>query len=194
LAPEGLRRHAFVRLAEGAWQRAVAESGDIGTLQEWLAHGRPLIVRRPCVSQDGREVSLGLALPGKRRLAYRVAVDDLDSVELPPFWNGEGFPGFRPRLFGSHAWQELTGLPYVTANSDIDLFIDIASTIEWQEFLSLGEDPGAESRVRLDVEVIFRGDASFSWREYLGPAENILIKSNHAVWLEPKDSLENLLG
>lgn len=163
-------------------------------MQDWVAHGRPLIVRRPCLSLDGREVSLGLALPGKRRLSYRALVDDIVSVELPPLWNGEGFSGFHPRLFGSHAWQELTGLSYVTASSDIDLLIDIGSIAEWQKFLSQNPGPIAESSVRLDVEVIFRGDASFSWREYLGPSEKILIKSNHAVWLEPKDQLENLLA
>lgn len=121
-------------------------------------------------------------------------VDDIVSVELPPLWGGDGFAGFHPRLFGSHAWQELTGLPYVTATSDIDLLIDVGSAGAWRDFLSQNREPIAEAPVRLDVEVIFRGDASFSWREYLGPSDKILIKSNHAVWLEPKDQLENLLA
>lgn len=188
------RRHAFVRLAENAWRDATPEGGDIEVLQEWTARGRPLIIRRPCVSDDGQEVFLGLALPGKRRMAFRVPVESVCTVELPPVWTGEEFDcaGRVFRLYGSRAWETLTGLSYVTPESDLDLLVDIESPAEWESFLSsdfqLPEPP------RVDLEVIFQADASFSWREYLGPADDILIKSNRRVWLERKDQLGSLLA
>ncbi|MBN8710421.1 MAG: hypothetical protein BGO12_23390 [Verrucomicrobia bacterium 61-8] len=186
------RRHAFVRLAENAWRDATPEGGDIEVLQEWTARGRPLIIRRPCVSDDGQEVFLGLALPGKRRMAFRVPVASVRAVEPPPVWDVEVVPGFVFRIYGSRAWELLTGLSYVTPSSDLDLLVDIDSLAGWRSFLSsdfqLPEPP------RVDLEVIFQADASFSWREYLGPADDILIKSNRRVWLERKDQLGSLLA
>jgi len=188
------RRHAFVRLAENAWREATPEGGDIDVLREWIACGRPLIVRRPCLSDDGREVFLGLALPGKKRMAFRVSIAGVQSVEPPPVWDGEEIrcPGFVFRLYGSRAWELLTGLSYVTPASDLDLLVDIDSPMAWESFLSA--DLRLPEQPRVDLEVSFRGDASFSWREYLGPAEDILIKSNHRVWLERKDRLADLLA
>jgi len=186
------RRHAFVRLAEGAWCEATPEGGDVEVLREWVAHGRPLIVRRPCLSDEGLEVYLGLALPGKKRMAFRVPVAGIKSIEPPPVWEGEGIraSGFVFRLYGSRAWELLTGLPYVTPDSDLDLLVDIDSSADWMSFLSA--DLRLPDELRVDLEVIFSGDASFSWREYLGPAEDILIKSNRRVWLERKNHLATL--
>lgn len=193
-APETFRRHTFVRLTTEAWSSALVETGNLDTLRDWLSAGRPLIVRRPCLSEDEKLVALGLALPGKKRLAYRLPVETVVSVEPPPAWRGDllPIPGFTPRLFGSHAWQQLTGLTYVTDTSDLDLLVDIISPAEWQRFLALNLPlPPAP---RIDLEVILSGDASFSWCEYLTPAKDILIKSNQRVWLEPRDNLSALLA
>lgn len=172
---------------------ATPEGGDVEVLREWIACGRPLIVRRPCLSDDEKEVFLGLALPGKRRMAFRVPVESVCAVEPPPVWTGEEFDcaGRVFRLYGSRAWETLTGLPYVTPDSDLDLLVDIDSLAEWESFLASGLQLPALPRV--DLEVIFRGDASFSWREYLGAAGDLLVKSNRRVWLERKDRLAALL-
>jgi phosphoribosyl-dephospho-CoA transferase len=195
-ADSTFRRHAFVRLEKDAWEFASADSGDPATLRDWLEHGRPLIVRRPCISDDGQDVFLGLALPGKRRLAYQVPVGAISSVEPPPLWHGEFPAPFAPRLFGSHAWQKLTGLVYVTDTSDIDLLVDITSLAEWKTFLkTVGTDgPSVPNFGHVDLEIIFCGDASFSWREYLGSTADILLKSNRHVRLERKDRLATLLA
>lgn len=163
-------------------------------LREWIANGRPLIVRRPCLSDDEKEVFLGLSLPGKRRMAFRVPVGSVRSVEPPPVWTGGviGGTGVVFRLYGSRAWELLTGLSYVTPESDLDLLVDIGSLAEWESFLASGLQLPA--RPRVDLEVIFCGDASFSWREYLSSAGDILIKSNRRVWLERKDRLATLLA
>ncbi len=186
------RRHAFVRLAESAWREATPEGGEIDVLRDWLENGHPLIVRRPCVSEDGTEVFLGLALPGRRRMAFRVPSASVCSVEPPPLWDGKAIPGFAFRLYGSRAWEHLTGLSYVTPESDVDLLVDIESQAEWGSFLT--SDFRLPAQPRVDLEVIFCGDASFSWREYLGPAGEILIKSNRRVWLERKERLAALLA
>ncbi len=191
--PKALRRHAFVRLPEGAWEQARSDGGDIATLRGWLEADRPLIVRRPCLSDDGREAFLGLALPGKIRMGYRVPIEQVRFVEQPPLWEEAPaiFEGRTVRLFGSHAWQALTGLAYVTENSDIDVLLEIHCLEEWEKFLE--QRLTLPSSPKIDLEIVLKGDASFNWMEYVGPAADILIKSNRRVWLERKDRLKTLL-
>lgn len=79
----------------------------------------------------------------------------------------------------------------MTEVSDIDLLLDIHNLEEWKNLLSLGRVfPPSD---KIDLEIIMRGDASFNWREYTGPARDILIRSNRSVWLERKDRLAELL-
>lgn len=192
LAPEAFRRHAFVHLAPDAWQQAQASPEDLETLRDWLVHDRPLIVRRPCLSPDGQEAFLGLALPGKRRLSFRLPITTVTSISPPPQWQGDKwkFDGWKLRTFGSYAWQELTGIAYVTDSSDIDLVLDLTSAEEWQRWLAQRNPLPAFPHV--DLEIIFAEDAAINWREYLGPAEEILVKSNDRVWLERKADLAKL--
>jgi len=96
------------------------------------------------------------------------------------------------RMFGSYAWQHLTGLSYVTEKSDVDLLLDIATSAEWRDFLS--QNIALPASPHIDLEIAFGGDASINWREYLGPTDDLLIKSNLRVWLERKNRLSSLLA
>jgi len=97
------------------------------------------------------------------------------------------------RVFGSHAWQNLTGLPYVTESSDIDLLALIDSPEEWERFCTAMSALPLPTTPRLDLEVVLLGDASFSWREFLASETQILLKSSSAVWLESKSRVSALL-
>ena len=62
---------------------------DVICLRNWLGRGRPLIIRRPCRSEDGKSVYVGLSLPPdpvKRRLAFRLPFSSLANVVEPPLW------------------------------------------------------------------------------------------------------------
>lgn len=192
-----LRRHAFVRLDESSWGRAACESGDPGVLRDWVSRSQPLVVRRPCVSDDGRFACLGLALPGKMRHAFLVPLDDIIRIDEPPLWKdcrppGTDWPDPGFRTFGSHAWKFLTGLEgYVTAGSDVDLIYDVHTVAEWETVRRSGFELPASPRV--DLEIIFQRDASFSWREFQSPSDKLLIKSNRTIQLAPKDELPRFL-
>jgi len=41
----------------------VADGGDVSVIRGWVALGRPVIVRRPGFSADGRGVHCGVPLP-----------------------------------------------------------------------------------------------------------------------------------
>ncbi|WP_048813773.1 malonate decarboxylase holo-[acyl-carrier-protein] synthase, partial [Burkholderia mallei] len=130
-----LVRHTLVRVRAQAWPALLAAHGGIGTLpfvRDWAARGWPLIVRRRSPCDAG--VPLGLPLPpseGKRRVALAAAREQIDSACALPTLADVGRqapPAWRPtlarlraladahrvdcRVFGSLAWQTLTGLRY----------------------------------------------------------------------------------
>lgn len=186
-----LHRHAFVWLDSSEALPAL--------LREWIEQGRPLVVRRPCLSPDGKNACLGLALPpsrGKRRIPFELPRELIQKVSVPPLWSecatipsetvhpfheATTSGGVALRAFGSHAWQHLTGLSYVTEHSDIDLLILLESRASWdavRKVLSrLALPPG------IDLEIVLKSDASFSWREFSGAGPSLLFKGNSTVWI-----------
>lgn len=179
-------------------------------LVEWVKMGRPLIVRRPCLNVDGTIVSLGLALPPapqKRRLAFEVPRSCIADISDPPRWQdcvsadqvGPLFPilsrleSVHLRAFGSHAWQHLTGLPYVTACSDVDLLAFAESAEAWDGLRRALERTEWPPHPRVDLEVVLRRDASFLWREFVTTSDRLLFKGNARVWLGDKNDVPLLL-
>jgi phosphoribosyl-dephospho-CoA transferase len=196
-APELFRRHAFVWLKEGA-EAFPDSSGDAEVLHDWIGQGLPLIVRRPCVSDAG-EIFLGLSLPGKHRIACRAPRISVHRIESPPLCSECGVEihglsdcGVPIRVFGSRAWQHLTELSYIREDSDIDLLAEVESREVWRSFLTALQSLALPDSPRLDLEVVFQGDASFSWREFTSSGEKMLVKSNRSVWLQSKDRVEEL--
>ena len=216
---EGARRHRFAWFASEAKFFDTAPEGvrleDWLILREWIGQGRPLIVRRPCVSEDGKLIHVGLALPpvaGKRRLAYSLPMAAMERLADPPLWEAcrggaaaevdaaaqviqaaATAAGLPLQAFGSHAWQHHTGLPYVTPTSDMDLLAPIQRRESWEKFRDAMARAG-EISPRADLEIILRDDASFNWREYAAPGSRMLYKGNASVWLGDKSNVEELLG
>jgi len=199
-APERFHRHAFVWLDDGLMPRLSDAHPDV-VLRGWLGEGRPLIVRRPCLSPDGENVCAGLALPPdphKRRLAFDLPRVFVREVAEPPLWedceadiaNGTveqiraaaGAGGVPLRTFGSHAWQHLTGLPYVTKNSDIDVLAFINTRKSWRVIRQELEWIDWSSAPEIDLEIVLGHDASFSWREFSNTSARLLFKGNSRVW------------
>ena len=200
-APEIFHRHAFV------WFRVEDEllpADDV--LRTWLAQGHPLMVRSPCLSTDGAKVCVGLSLPPnpqKRRLAFELPRALVREVAPPPLClpSTELLQQIQTaaeaelRTFGSHAWQRLTGLPYVTETSDIDLLIFLNSRQSWENTRHHLEQISWSSSPRIDLEIVLAGDASFSWREFSTSPQRLLFKGNSRVWLGNKhDVAKHLVG
>ena len=169
-------------------------------LRTWLAQGHPLIVRSPCLSPDGANVCVGLSLPPnpqKHRLAFELPRALVREVAPPPLWphatevlqqfqSAAEAGGAELRTFGSHAWQHLTGLPYVTETSDIDLLIFTNSRRSWEITRQHLEQIAWPTSPKIDLEIVLDGDASFSWREFCTSPERLLFKGNSRVWLGNK--------
>ncbi len=208
--PERFHRHAFVSFAPSG-SISASDSETNGLLQDWLENDRPLVVRRPCLSPDGTRISAGLALPPsphKCRLAFELLRSAVRDVALPPLWEdcaarkidslapiraAAEAGGIGLRTFGSHAWQHLTGLPYVNEESDIDLLLFVSSPQIWEIIRSKLEQTGPGFPPGIDLEIVLNGDASFSWREFSSTPRRLLYKGNSRVWLGDKSDIDGIL-
>jgi phosphoribosyl-dephospho-CoA transferase len=216
-APELVRRHSFAWITDSGGPSQFGEGetplNDVISLRNWIGRGRPVIIRRPCKSEDGKFVYVGLSLPPdpvKRRLAFRLPYSSLTNVVEPPLWTecAEASPESSQiagpilsaveaaklplQTFGSYAWQHYTGLSYVTPQSDIDLIVPINHREDWRRFRQLMSETKITDQ-RVDLEIILNGDASFHWREFEAPGSQLLFKGNRSVWMGDKSDVEVLL-
>lgn len=203
-----LKRHDLVYLEPARWNSLLDRqlgSDLAGTLvQSWVHMGWPLVARRPALD-DGQGIALGLPLPpslGKRRISLVVSDDDILSVCEPPLltraraqapeaWNRtfdelELFSarrGVALRVFGSLAWQVLTGLEYLTTSSDIDLLVHVPPHIDIDLLSAEISDIEDASPSRIDGEFIRHDGLAANWREFLFGSADVLVKSMEGVAL-----------
>lgn len=215
-------RHKLVWLSQEGWQRA-AESAPLSWrahVDAWRRADRPAVVRRAEPGASAEEVCIGIALPPDRdgtktRVPLRVNAADIKKV-LPPLDLAAAaiaIPdtlsaryqslvadaaerGLPLRVFGSVALQALTGEPYVTAASDIDLLFQPGSREEMRRGLALLDAHAAG--LPLDGEIVFPSGDAVAWKEWLSamrsPARpRVLAKGNSVVRLAAAEALLSTL-
>ena len=184
-------------------------------LAHWAAHRLPLVVaRQPPVSAEpeacDQTVSLGLPAPlqwSRRRIALQLprsllhadatafptmaAVVPLLAPQAAPAWHALQRDldrlGCTARVYGSHGWQTLTGLPYLHPTSDLDLLLPVADAQAADAVVRcLAQAGGATPR--LDGELVFSHGAAVAWREWqawrAGAAAGVLVKGLRGARLE----------
>lgn len=201
-------RHQLVWLNDAGWQAAIAAApaAHQAPLRDWQSRKAPMVVRRHEAGARTDELCLGLPLPpdpvsgNKLRIALKVARQHIDrikpalplhlalAVEAP--WRTtlialqQAAQHLNLQVYGSLAMQAMTGLPYLTASSDIDLLFHPVDAAQLHEGLAL---LGAYAdRLPLDGEIIFPGDQAVAWKEWrqaLSHPAKVLVKASHAVQL-----------
>jgi phosphoribosyl-dephospho-CoA transferase len=213
-----LPRHALAWPTAAGWTRIACDADDDEArrwLARWFARDWPLVVRRSGADEAVRpgHVALGLPLPpaaGKRRLALRLAAADiahhappvalqeiLDALPQP--WRAPvaalvrdaGAIDVRLRVYGSAAWQALTGLPYLHDGSDLDLLCHPQDMTEVDSTVALFERWQDAHAPRVDGEIVFPGGAAVAWREWRSePASyRVLVKELDRAALVPREQL-----
>jgi phosphoribosyl-dephospho-CoA transferase len=193
----------------------------------WLASDRPLVVASQprndhdlsdTISSDS--VSVGLSLPPlqcKRRIALCVATHDIVRF-TPPLRLAEAImyapavisPALSElnaaamnidlelRVFGSLSWQALSGLPYMTPNSDVDLIWHPISFAQLHQGITLLESWERNSGLRIDGEVLFGSNSAVSWREWAllksAKDQRVLVKRDSSSGLVNARELLELLA
>lgn len=199
--PPRLGRHWFFQVSPAAFE--APEAPDF--LEDWWEAGHPAIVRRPCWSEDFNWIEGGIALPPppKVRCPVRVPRAAVRNFFPPP--RVEECPSLQSslirdlasacadcgetlRVFGSHAWQALTRLPYVQPDSDMDLVVFLENA--WSDFLPvLRRFPVPPE---LDLEIVLSDGSGFLWREFMQESPRILFKGNQQISLGDKSEIESL--
>ncbi|WP_210731753.1 malonate decarboxylase holo-[acyl-carrier-protein] synthase [Sphingomonas sp. PAMC26645] len=186
----------MVRVDQRAWATMLRGRPELAAelvVADWVSNGSPLVVRRPdCAAQDGM-IALGLPLPpshGKRRIAVELSLAALIDLSSPPTlaeaqvvapknWHPtiarllDVDPAVR--TFGGLAWQFLTGLPYLSPSSDLDLL--------WLQGAPLGELAAidADAPMRIDGEVVASDGGAVQWRELGSATGEVLVKRLHGA-------------
>jgi phosphoribosyl-dephospho-CoA transferase len=204
-------RHELVRIAPEAWASAVASVIDPPSLLlRWASAEWPAIVRRPSPGERSGMVPIGVPLPpqnGKRRFALTLPERAILTRSSPPSLNavaGAAHVGWEPTIsallalgethgvepsaFGSLLWQYLTGLPYLSPNSDIDTLWSVGVGVDIYALLGSIAAVAQTAPMRIDGEVLFRDGSAVNWRELhdalcRNAAADLLVKSMDGVRL-----------
>lgn len=105
--------------------------------------------------------------------------------------------GVTLRIFGSLAWQHLTGAICMTARSDIDLLLYPDSMRQLEDGLELLSEHAAQ--LPLDGEIVFPNGDAVAWKEWRQARVSsagcrVLVKHLHGVRLVPVAGLLTLLS
>ncbi|KQQ25376.1 phosphoribosyl-dephospho-CoA transferase [Methylobacterium sp. Leaf123] len=211
---EAHRRHDLLDVEPAAWAAAVAGRADLAGVPHvagWVDDGRPVILRRSYPGEEAGLVPVGLPLPprdGKRRIGLMLSPDAVRPrapvllsealAVCPPSWQatldalialGERH-GLAPRPFGSLLWQSLTGLPYLSERSDLDLLWPVPGAIppRLMEEIAAIE---ARAPMRLDGEIVLPDGGGVNWRELhrAGLGETVLVKHRDRLALREAAAL-----
>lgn len=190
-----------------------ADSQTLDCLAHWAQQRWPLVVtRQPAAAVAGAPdglLALGLSAPtrwGRCAIGVTASLRGVirdgefpHAFELGPHLPAAAQAGWdvlcerlawlnvATRVYGSHGWQQLTGMDYVHARSDIDLLLDVSTAAQADQAsaLLLAADLGP---LRIDGELAFEEGAAVAWREWprfrSGQANRILVKRLAGATLE----------
>ncbi|MBD7952867.1 malonate decarboxylase holo-[acyl-carrier-protein] synthase [Stenotrophomonas sp. Sa5BUN4] len=180
-------------------------------LRAWMQARLPLVVARRDPAVDGVQLRLGVPLPldeGRQRLSLRIKREAVIRHAAPPrltevidALSAPWRPALQalqhrcaaqalfPRVFGSHAWQAITGLEYLHAGSDLDLLWQVDGPRQASQVCRLLQDWEALHGLRADGELLFDAAQAVNWREYAGEAAQVLVKGDAACWLAARSCL-----
>ena len=203
-----MKRHDWAYLRHDAKPHfGSADDTVLAFARDWLAQGRPLVVTRQ--AETGRALTLGLALPCEhvtRRLACTVEHTDVarwrnpltfeEAVHVLPMQDARALRRFagavaghalQVGVYGSTAWECISGLRYRHEGSDVDVVCDVASSAGLSACLAAFNEAARDTLSRLDGEIRFAGGHAVAWRELAdacaGTATLVLAKGERDVAL-----------
>jgi len=184
------RRHELLSVAPSLWRSELASRPAVAAapfLAAWAENGWPVIVRRLLAGDHPDRVPVGVPLPpaaGKMRIALTVPEQAVLARSSPPSlvavshaaapaWGstirelvalGPRY-GVSPAAFGSLFWRYRTGLPYLSAHSDLDVLWPIPADCEIGALVAGIAVAERGAPMRIDGEVVLPDGEAVNWRE-----------------------------
>jgi phosphoribosyl-dephospho-CoA transferase len=218
-ATDGADARDVMDAAGGAGAADADDAADRTLIAAWIDARRPFVVRCQGMDCKTRNVlAVGLPLPpsqGKRRVALETPLSSIerssaplalrDAVDsAPPGWREPlsqlhrlgVAAGVEFRVFGSLAWQALTGLAYVNEHSDLDLCWRPRSAAHLDTLSRLLASWQQATGIAVDGEIVFDDDHMVSWREWQlrRTQAGVLVKRLHGPVMRTPSSLLAMLG
>jgi len=190
------------------------------TLARWLAAGWPFVVRQRSSWERSDRLAVGMPLPpawGKARVFLDVdppailrwarppsldeIIERLPSIDAAPLRRlahaGRG-AGIELRVFGSCAFEAITGMSYLTPESDVDLLWRPRNAAELERGTALLAAWEKSEGRRADGEILFADPAGrelgVSWREWAtARSGRVLVKTLLGARLCEMRDLRSLL-
>ena len=210
-----LPRHSWVWLSPEAWQEAVhaLQPAEQKVCQEWQQADWPLVVRRQIAAPG--QVGVGLGLPPnpltgqKSKISLSCELTGIvrqqsplllrQAVSVAPTAWQAGLSaldqalaeaGIQVEVYGSLAWQVMTGKDYLHGDSDIDLSLPLQSVAQLE---AAGRCLQA-AKLPLDGELLFPMQQAVSWKEWFQTdSDRVLVKQEQA-YLCPRERLLECLA
>ncbi|MCQ8895207.1 malonate decarboxylase holo-[acyl-carrier-protein] synthase [Limnobacter humi] len=195
------------------WARQAAQPALRSLLDHWADNDFPLIVGRQSTDERPLQV-LRLGLPAPARFHHRKeslyapvaqlvsgeplpALDTLAAslADAPLLRLSKGLHHLDApaQVYGSLAWELITGEAYRKPDSDLDILIHVEDIAHADQVVDLLEDEQDHLPFRLDGELEFPGHLQMAWREWKalreGRTERILVKSLTRCELLPLEEL-----
>lgn len=150
---------------------------------------------------------------GKGRLSFRISTPNIVRTALPPrladsipllsppwraplrrLLRGAQSIGIELRIYGSAAWESLTGVSYLAPQSDIDVLWRPSGADHLAAGVMLLAEWERTTGIRVDGEILFGEDDAVAWREWLqswpSPVpQRVLVKSLAGARLCSRDEL-----
>ena len=207
-----MRRHDLIRVQPRCWGVMLERRPELRNLplvEDWALKGWPVIVRRRTHADAADITPAALPLPpcfDKRRISFSLpagtAIEPMPPVLLEDAsaaaistWQAAiaallalgRDADTQPRVYGSLLWQHLTGLPYLTATSDLDLLWHVENAATATALITALSRIEASAGVRIDGELQLPNEAEVSWREFASSVaygqDCVLVKTMQAVTL-----------
>ena len=217
-----MRRHDLATIRPGAPVQIqcnkMAQDPE-AIVQDWISGGLPLVIARQSGYQSGKtaHIAMGLTLPpkeGSLRIGCLLHSDDILQV-CPPTPLLACIPslplklvmpllalaqdlqsiGIEALVYGSLAWQTISGLEYLHAESDIDLLCEVGTPAQLPELIAMLKKTSSTLVRRLDGEIRFPDGSAVAWLELANalnnPTAELLIKGDTDVRMVHVSHLDN---
>ena len=206
MADRAFTRHMLAYVAPDAWHGVIVGESD-SVLLGWADKGWPTIIRRPDCSDTGDAIPLGLPLPpsmGKRRVAVHCERQAILRTAPPPRLQDAASAApdewqitiaalliLDPlaRCFGSLAWASLTGLPYLSDTSDLDLILNVADAPTADHVARELAIIADTAPMAVDAELTTPSGSAVQWREWHSGAQTLVVKSMDGATLVQRQAL-----